>query len=77
MGASVSQPPSSMVANTEKPAAMTGVPAPPPLTDSKVQPAQPSAESERILVEPEETGPGSFEDLHRKCKGNFVLLFNN
>jgi hypothetical protein len=74
MGASVSKPPSSIVASTDKPA-VPGIPVPPPLSDSKVPSDPTPAESERILVQPpEETGPGSFEDLHRKCKGNLVFV---
>jgi len=65
---SVTQPPSAILASTEKPASpMT--PVAPPLTDSKGSSAPLTAESERISAEPEDTGPGTFEDLHRKCKG--------
>lgn len=74
---SVTQPPSSTMASADKPASSLFTVAP-PLTDNKDPSAsstQSPADSERILVEPEDTGPGSFEDLHRKCKDLFPVPF--
>ena len=44
--------------------------APPPPPGPGVTAAPPSQQQETPVTLPEETGPGSFEDLHKKCKGN-------
>jgi mitochondrial import receptor subunit TOM40 len=71
---SVTQPPSAVMASTEKPASSM-TPVAPPLTDSKGSSVPMTAETEPILAEPEDTGPGTFEDLHRKCKDLFPVPF--
>ena len=43
---------------------------PPPMPE---QVPQTSDNAAAALTEPTDTGPGSFEDLHRKCKGGVSM----
>ena len=52
----------------QMPAPPMGAPPPPGMGQGQ-SPAPPQPAPQTPPTPPEETGPGTFEDLHKKCKG--------
>ena len=50
-------------------AAASSAPPPPSSGASMPVPEPSTTQTETPMAPPEESGPGTFEDLHKKCKG--------